>query len=184
MATIEAPAIPDAGISGTGLNPADLETLVEIERRVLWLSTMMVHHANNVRPSSEKTKVGGHQASSASVVTILTALYFHFLRAGDRVSIIAFRSVIKGDRSVSVPDLVNPLTDDRTSLRSALDRVGTGNGTPYYDALREIADNVFRGSPREEFRGRRALVALTDGVDSASLSGFDSAKEALSDRGV
>src|SRR5215210_82139 len=87
MATIQAPAIPDAGISGTGLNPADLETLEEIERRVLWLSTMMVHHANNLRPSLEKTKVGGHQASSASVVTILTALYFHFLRAGDRVSI-------------------------------------------------------------------------------------------------
>ena len=87
MATIQAPAIPDAGISGTGLNPADLETLEEIERRVLWLSTMMVHHANNVRPSSEKTKVGGHQARPASVVTIVTALYFHFLRAGDRVSI-------------------------------------------------------------------------------------------------
>ncbi len=87
MATIQAPAIPGTGISGTGLNPADIEILEEIERRVLWLSTMMVHHANNVRPSSEKTKVGGHQASSASVVTILTALYFHFLRAGDRVSI-------------------------------------------------------------------------------------------------
>src|SRR5215204_1884175 len=87
MATIQAPAIPDAGTSGTGLNPADLETLEEIERRVLWLSTMIVHHANNVRPSTEKSKVGGHQASSASVATIVTALYFHFLRAGDRVSI-------------------------------------------------------------------------------------------------
>lgn len=73
---------------GIGLAAADIATLQEIERRVLWLSTLMVHHANNVRENPDKpTKVGGHQASSASVVTILTALYFHFLQAGDRTSI-------------------------------------------------------------------------------------------------
>lgn len=73
---------------GIGLDPDALQTLQEIERRVLWLSTLMVHHANNVRDNPDKpTKVGGHQASSASVVTIMTALYFQFLRAGDRVSI-------------------------------------------------------------------------------------------------
>ena len=65
----------------------ELAALKEIERRMLWLSTLMIHHANNVRPSLEKSKVGGHQASSASVSSIITALYFHFLRAGDRVSI-------------------------------------------------------------------------------------------------
>jgi pyruvate dehydrogenase E1 component len=64
-----------------------LDALRAVERRALWLSTLMIHHANNVRPSTEKAKVGGHQASSASVATIITALYFHFLRAGDRVSI-------------------------------------------------------------------------------------------------
>ena len=73
---------------GTGLNSDEIRTLQEVERRVLWLSTLMVHHANNVRENPDKpTKVGGHQASSASVVTVLTALYFQFLRAGDRVSI-------------------------------------------------------------------------------------------------
>jgi pyruvate dehydrogenase E1 component len=72
----------------SGLTPEQMTALQEIERRVLWLSTLMVHHANNVRENPDKpTKVGGHQASSASVVSILTALYFHFLRAGDRVSI-------------------------------------------------------------------------------------------------
>lgn len=65
----------------------DLETLQEIERRILWLSTNIIHHANHVRPNPDGVKVGGHQASSASVVSILTALYFGFLRAGDRVSI-------------------------------------------------------------------------------------------------
>jgi pyruvate dehydrogenase E1 component len=73
---------------GANLSAEDLLTLQEIERRVLWLSTNIVHHANNVRENPDKpTKVGGHQASSASVVTIMTALYFHFLQAGDRISI-------------------------------------------------------------------------------------------------
>ncbi|MER3484952.1 MAG: pyruvate dehydrogenase, partial [Chloroflexota bacterium] len=70
-----------------GIEPERLAALQEIERRMLWLSTLMVHHANHVRPNPDKTKIGGHQASSASVVSIITALYFHFLRAGDRVSI-------------------------------------------------------------------------------------------------
>lgn len=68
-------------------NAYDLDMLDCIQRRVLWLSTYMVHHANFLRPNPDKLKVGGHQASSASVVTLLTALYFHFLRPGDRVSI-------------------------------------------------------------------------------------------------
>ncbi|MDQ4099327.1 MAG: pyruvate dehydrogenase, partial [Chloroflexota bacterium] len=81
-------APPRHADEGIGLDAQDVAILQEIERRVLWLSTAIVHHANNVRANPDKpTKVGGHQASSASVVTILTALYFHFLRAGDRVSI-------------------------------------------------------------------------------------------------
>lgn len=88
-ATIERPPVaditnpPDNG----GLDADTLTTLEAIERRLLWLSTQIIHHANNVRPNTEKMKVGGHQASSASVATIITALYFNFLRPGDRVSI-------------------------------------------------------------------------------------------------
>ncbi|MSP14940.1 MAG: pyruvate dehydrogenase [Chloroflexi bacterium] len=69
------------------ISPEDLAALEEIQRRVLWLSTLIIHHANHVRPNPDGTKVGGHQASSASVISILTALYFHFLTRGDRVSI-------------------------------------------------------------------------------------------------
>ena len=61
--------------------------LAEIERRVLWLATSIVHHANRVRPNPSGLKVGGHQASSASLVTIMTALWFAHLRAEDRVSV-------------------------------------------------------------------------------------------------
>ena len=61
--------------------------LREIERRVLWLATSIVHHANRVRPNPSGLKVGGHQASSASMVTIMTALWLEQLRAEDRVSV-------------------------------------------------------------------------------------------------
>jgi pyruvate dehydrogenase E1 component len=67
--------------------PADLDTLGEIERQVLWLSTAIVHHANRVRPNAGGLKVGGHQASSASMVSIMTSLWFRHLRATDRVSV-------------------------------------------------------------------------------------------------
>jgi pyruvate dehydrogenase E1 component len=68
------------------LDDAELAVLASIERRVLWLSTWMVHHANTLRPNSDATKVGGHQASSASVVSLMTALYFKWLRPGDVVA--------------------------------------------------------------------------------------------------
>ncbi|RYE39560.1 MAG: pyruvate dehydrogenase, partial [Hyphomicrobiales bacterium] len=61
--------------------------LVEIEKRVLWLSTAMIHHANRVRPNPTGLKVGGHQASCASMVSIMTSLWFEQLRPGDRVSV-------------------------------------------------------------------------------------------------
>src|SRR5919199_496547 len=66
----------------------DVATLESIQSRVLWLATSMVHHANKVRtrPASG-VKVGGHQASSASMVSIMTALWFEHLRAADRVSV-------------------------------------------------------------------------------------------------
>jgi pyruvate dehydrogenase E1 component len=65
----------------------ELEALQRIQERVLWLATRIVHEANNVRPNVDKSKVGGHQASSASMVGILTALYCSWLRHGDRVAI-------------------------------------------------------------------------------------------------
>ncbi|MCW2307151.1 transketolase [Rhodobium gokarnense] len=61
--------------------------LKTIEQRLLWLSHWMIHHANHIRPKEDAIKVGGHQASSASMVSILTALYFSALRPEDRVAV-------------------------------------------------------------------------------------------------
>jgi pyruvate dehydrogenase E1 component len=67
--------------------PADLSILDELERKVLWLATWTIHHANHLRENDDGLKVGGHQASSASLATIMTALYFHTLRPQDRVAV-------------------------------------------------------------------------------------------------
>ena len=61
--------------------------LHEIQKRVLWLSIYMVDYANSVRPNPSGLKVGGHQASSSSVVTIMTYLFFEYMKAGDRLSV-------------------------------------------------------------------------------------------------
>jgi len=61
--------------------------LMALERKVLWLSTWMIHNANHLRPNRDGLKVGGHQASSASVVTLMTALYFDVLRPQDRLAV-------------------------------------------------------------------------------------------------
>jgi Ca-activated chloride channel family protein len=105
------------------------------------------------------------------------------LRPGDRVALISFAQS-KDPAVQAAVDVVTPLTGDRNALKEALQRVSTSNGTPYYDSLVEIADKVFDRQPAEQFRGRRALVALTDGVDSTSLADFGEAEEKLGRDGV
>src|SRR5580704_8072046 len=64
-----------------------LSLLETLEKKVLWLSTWMIHNANHIRPSRDGLKVGGHQASSASVATLMTALYLDVMRPQDRVAV-------------------------------------------------------------------------------------------------
>jgi pyruvate dehydrogenase E1 component len=66
---------------------ATLEILRAIERKALWLSAWTIHNANHLRPKRDGLKVGGHQASSASMVTLMTALYLRTLRPQDRVAV-------------------------------------------------------------------------------------------------
>ncbi|MBM3606895.1 MAG: transketolase [Alphaproteobacteria bacterium] len=73
----------DTGAGRSG----QISTLRALERKALWLSTWMIHNANNLRESRDGLKVGGHQASSASLATILCALYFRILRPQDRVAV-------------------------------------------------------------------------------------------------
>ncbi|MBE7163094.1 MAG: pyruvate dehydrogenase, partial [Williamsia herbipolensis] len=78
---------PTSTTSSTTSSTPTLDALADVERRVLWLATAIVDHANRVRPNPGGLKVGGHQASSASIVSIMTSLWFGALRAEDRVSV-------------------------------------------------------------------------------------------------
>lgn len=106
------------------------------------------------------------------------------LRPGDRVAIVGFNTTRQGPSVAAKVEVLSQLTDDRKLLRAAIENLGASNGTPFYDALERIANEVFQEAPREEVRGRRAVVALTDGVDSTSNSDFQSARSRLSRTGV
>ena len=72
---------------GDNISPDELRALTELERKVLWLASWTIHNANHLRENDDGLKVGGHQASSASVASIMTGLYFHALRPQDRVAV-------------------------------------------------------------------------------------------------
>ena len=61
--------------------------LKQLEKKLLWLSSWMIHHANHIRPNRDGLKVGGHQASCASVISIMAALYFEIARPQDRIAV-------------------------------------------------------------------------------------------------
>ncbi|MCJ7420770.1 transketolase [Sphingomicrobium astaxanthinifaciens] len=65
----------------------DLAALDALDSRLRWLASWTIHHANHVRPKADGVKVGGHQASSASISAIMAALYFHALGPNDRVAV-------------------------------------------------------------------------------------------------
>ena len=75
--------------AGSNILPdsATVDTLKAVERKALWLSSWLIHNANHIRPSRDGLKVGGHQASCASAVTLLTALYMNVLKPEDRVAV-------------------------------------------------------------------------------------------------
>ena len=101
------------------------------------------------------------------------------LRSGDRVAVVAFNNAPGNGAPLATVEVLAPVTDDRKLLRRAIENLGTSNGTPFYDALARVADQLFRDPPRPEIRGRRAVVALTDGVDSTSDSGYEEARAKL-----
>ena len=79
-AAVSTPALADR-------SRPSLDYLRALEQKILWLAVWMVHHANHIRPKTDGLKVGGHQASSASMVTLMTALYLDVLKPSDRVAV-------------------------------------------------------------------------------------------------
>ena len=102
----------DPCVTATREHGVDLETLAAVQDRVLWLSSSIVHHANKVRATPSGVKVGGHQASSASMVSIMTALWFEHLRAPDRISVKPHASPVLHAIEYLLGRLDPPLPDD------------------------------------------------------------------------
>jgi VWFA-related protein len=126
----------------------------------------------------------GSTRDDVALIRAAANSFIEALRPGDRVGVVAFNQAQTVKDPIAVVEVLSPLTDDRESLRSSIENLGASQGTPYYDALEKVADSIFHDPPKDEMRGRRAIVALTDGVDSSSNSDFATAKMKLARAGV
>jgi VWFA-related protein len=106
------------------------------------------------------------------------------LRPGDRVAVVAYNTSPYDSAQLATVDVLAQLTSNRKALRESIEDVGASNGTPFYDSLERIVSDIFRQPPGEEVRGRRAVVALTDGVDSASSKDYAEVRAQLLRAGV
>ena len=126
----------------------------------------------------------GSTRADVALIRQAANAFINSLRSGDRVAIVAFNTAREGSSAIARVEVLSRLTEDRKTLQRAIESIGSSNGTPFYDALLRIVSDVFREPPAEELSGRRAIVALTDGVDSTSASDFGSARARLSAAGV
>jgi pyruvate dehydrogenase E1 component len=157
----QAPAWPAA----PGCDPAVLD---EIQQRVLWLATRIIDAANHERDTGDGVKVGGHQASSASLVTVMTALYFAHLDAADRVSVkphaspvfhaIQYllgnldRSYLTTLRAFGGLQSYPSRTKDPDAVDFSTGSVGLGAAAPLFAAAaRRYVDAHFGARPRSRF---------------------------------
>jgi pyruvate dehydrogenase E1 component len=151
----------------------DVDVLRSVERRVLWLATSIVHHANALRPNPSGIKVGGHQASSASIASIMTALWFGSLQAADRVSVKPHASPVLhainyllGDLDESYLPMLRAYrglqsypsrTKDPDTVDYSTGSVGIGATAPIWGALaKRYVDRHFGAADgAEPFEGRQ-----------------------------
>ena len=160
------------------------QLLESIQERVLWLSVNQVHYANRVRQQNDDLKVGGHQASSASLVTVMTSLYFDFMQAGDRISVKphaspVFHSIqyllgnleeryLKTLRQFKGLQAYPSRTKDPDHVDFSTGSVGLGAVAPNFARLVEDYVRSHTGSPKDS--GRRYISLLGDAeLDEGSV---------------
>src|SRR6185437_12059065 len=168
------------GVGPAGAGQADLAVLAEIEQRVLWLATRIVDSANHDRDTGDGVKVGGHQASSASLVSALTALYFGYLDGPDKVSVkphaspvyhaIQYllgnldRSYLTTLRAFGGLQAYPSRTKDPDAPDFSTGSVGLGAAAPLFAAAaRRYVDAHFGARPRSRFVALLGDAELDEG---------------------
>jgi len=126
----------------------------------------------------------GSTRDDVSLIRQAANSFIDALRPGDSVGVVSFNTAKTNGELVAEVEVLTELTTDRRKLHKAIEILGASNGTPFYDSLQQVADTIFRTQPTDDMKGRRALVALTDGVDSTSTSDFATAKMKLSSKGI
>jgi pyruvate dehydrogenase E1 component len=169
-------------VHDNGVASVDLDVLDEVQRRVLWLAVRIVDAANRDRETGDGVKVGGHQASSASLVTAMTALWFAYLRAEDRVSVKPHASPVFHAIKYLLGDLDRSYlttlrargglqsypsrTKDPDDVDFSTGSVGLGAAAPLFAAaVRRYVDAHWgapEGQPGEERRQPRFIALLGD----------------------
>ncbi len=187
---------PAAADRAPGFAPDRFALLRAIERKVLWLSTWTIHHANHVRPNVDGLKVGGHQASSASVATLMTALYFAVLRPHDRVAVKphaspAFHAIeylfgrqsranLEGFRAMGGAQSYPSRTKDTEDVDFSTGSVGLGVAMTAFASLVQDYLDAKQWLPPGSERGR--MVALVGDAELDEGNVFEALLEAWKHR--
>ncbi len=184
--SVSAAADHDRGPSREDSQPGRLECLRALERKVLWLSTWMIHNANHLRPNRDGLKVGGHQASCASVATLMTALYFDVLRPQDRVAVKPHASPIlhaieyllgrqtvdklEGFRALGGAQSYPSRTKDTADVDFSTGSVGLGVAITLFASLVQDYLRLKRLVPGDEPPGRMIALAGDAELDEGNVS--------------
>src|SRR5579872_5978831 len=162
-----------------------LALLHAVERKALWLSTWMIHHANHLRLNRDGLKVGGHQASCASAVTLLTALYFHALRPTDRIAVkphaapvlhaIQYllgrqsRAALEKFRGFGGAQSYPSRTKDAIPVDFSTGSVGLGVGVTLFASLVQDYVQMHRMAPEGSEPGRMIALAGDAELDEGNI---------------
>jgi pyruvate dehydrogenase E1 component len=159
--------------------------LEALEKKVLWLSTWMIHNANHLRPSRDGLKVGGHQASSASVATLMTALYLDVMAPQDRVAVKPHaapvfhalqyllghqsRDKLEGFRAYGGAQSYPSRTKDGDIVDFSTGSVGLGVGMTLFASLAQDYLRLHRLAPADAPPGRMIALAGDAELDEGNI---------------
>ena len=171
--------------SSSVIAPEQLAYMKALERKVLWLASWMIHNANHLRDNRDGLKVGGHQASCASVTTLMTALYFNILRPSDRVAVKPHASPVfhaiqyllgnqergrmENFRSIGGAQSYPSRTKDSDDVDFSTGSVGLGVGATLFASLVQDYVHLQRLAPEGREPGRMVAIMGDAELDEGNV---------------